>query len=455
MSGQISSTDLSVTERLAAIASRPVRPRDRDRAALHVLDWTGCAAIGAASPQAAILRAMLGETLGPCRVVGGAETVETHAALINGSLGNVLEMDDIHRRAILHPGPVVIPAALAAAEASLASPQALLDGVVRGYEAMVRVGAAVGPGHYRYWHNTSTCGPFGAAMAAGSVLGLGEEALVWALGNAGTQASGLWQVRHEEVMSKQLHAGHAAHAGLLAARLAAGGYTGPRTILEGEQGFFAATCPDGDPQAVVADPEAGWAIYDTSFKPWPACRHAHAAIDAALELRDRVSPDEVESIEVETYPDAIRFCDRPDPATVVQAKFSLQHSVAVTLLDGPPALAAFEPARFVATDVAALRRKVTVAEDTALAARYPEHYGARVSLRTGRGETLAAEVPDALGDPGNPLEESRIVAKAEALMAAAGLDAKATERLVAAVRELTEASDLVALRSAIPERVSA
>jgi len=141
---------------------------------------------------------------------------ETVPAL--GRVSNVLEMDDVDRQAVLHAGPTVIPAALAMAEHIGASEKDFLDAIVIGYEATIRIGRAVGAGHYAFWHNTATCGPFGAAAAACYLL-------------KGSQAAGLWQTRHEpDSMAKQLHAGHAAHAGVLAAILSKQGFHGPCTI---------------------------------------------------------------------------------------------------------------------------------------------------------------------------------------------------------------------------------
>ncbi|MEM9199726.1 MAG: MmgE/PrpD family protein, partial [Pseudomonadota bacterium] len=281
----------SLTQRLARHLDRPVSPADEARAALHLLDWAGCAAAGRVAPAgmalAEIARAI---GSGPATGIHAPGLSPAAAAFLNGGLGNVLEMDDIHRSSILHPGPVVIPAALAAAEACGVDGRALLRALVRGYDAVIRIGAAVGPEHYALWHNTATCGPFGAAAAAAAVMGLPFDQMVWALGNAGTQASGPWQCRHEAVMTKQLHTARAAQSGLLAAMLAAKHFSGPAFILEGPQGFFATMAPNGTPEAVMADADAGqagWTIWDTSFKPWPACRHAHPTIDAALALRAR------------------------------------------------------------------------------------------------------------------------------------------------------------------------
>lgn len=151
-----------------------------------------------------------------------------------------------------------------------------------GFEAMTRVGMAVGPAHYRIWHNTATCGPYGSAMAAAALLHLDGPATVHALGNAGTQSSGLWQFLDTGAMTKHLHAGHAAAAGVLAADLAQAGFTGPPAILEGAKGWFAAACPDADPAAVVRDPDGPWQLMQTSIKPWPSCRHTHPVINAPV-----------------------------------------------------------------------------------------------------------------------------------------------------------------------------
>lgn len=172
------------------------------------------------------------------------------------------------------------------------------------------------------------------------MMKLDRERLVWALGNAGSQSTGPWRCWHEDVMTKQLNTARAAEAGYVAASLASTGFTGPLFILEGRQGFFDAMCPDPVPECILANPDAPWMIWETSFKPWPACRHAHAAIDAALVLRkshDLLPPD-IQTIRIRTYADASRFCDREVPTTTHEAKFSLQHSVGVTLLDGEPDL---------------------------------------------------------------------------------------------------------------------
>ncbi len=412
--------DGSLTEQLIQLMRRPVTQADRKRATLHILDWIGCAALGSMAEPGTVMKDYgARQPAGPCMAIGVGEVRAETAAFVNGSFGNVLEMDDIHRTSILHPGPVVIPAALAAAQSLGSDAGALLDAIVRGYDAVIRIGVSVGLGHYKRFHNTATCGPFGAAAAAGFLFGLDDEQMADALGNAGTTAGGLWQVRHENAMSKQLHTARAAQAGLNAAVLAEKGFTGPRLILEGPQGFYAGMCPDPNPDAVTAEPDAPWKMYDTSFKPWPACRHAHPGIDAALLLRDAVETDAIEHITVRTYADSVAFCDRPQPKTVVDSKFSHQHAVAVTLIDGPPVLSSFDPECYERADLAAFRERISVEIGEEYDRVYPHHYGAELVATLKSGEEKRASVSDALGDPANPVTNERIIEKARELMLAA------------------------------------
>jgi len=434
----------SLTMKLVVLLRRQVSEEARRRAALHVLDWGGCAVSGAASPAAtALLPTARATGHGDCTAVTGGQKglSAAAAAFFNGGLGNVLEMDDIHRTSILHPGSVVIPAALAAAQSTGATPEQFLNAIVRGYEAVIRIGMSVGPSHYALWHNTSTCGPFGAAAAVAGLLGLSDEATVWALGNAGTQSSGMWRCRHEPVMSKQLHTARAAQSGLLAADLAARGFSGAAFILEGDQGFYETMAPDAMPSVVLAGPEGDWKIWDTSFKPWPACRHTHPAIDAALALKESgVRADDIRALTVQTYGDAAKFCDRTTPTTELQAKFSLQHSVAVTLLDGPPNLDAFRADALTRSDIAKLRETASVSVEPRYDEAYPYHYGSGLVATLRDGETTF-HTPDALGDPNNPVANDRLIEKVRMLCRYARLPSAATDDIIASALALPNGND--------------
>jgi 2-methylcitrate dehydratase PrpD len=424
---------------LIGLLRRPIGAADRRRAALHVLDWVGCAAAGATTPPGMAMIAY-GRTMpaGRCRTVGGMRLSSRDAALVNGAVGNVLEMDDFYRTAIVHPGPVVVPAALAVAEETDASADGLLGAVIHGFEAMIRVGRSVGSAHYKYFHSTATCGVFGSAVAAGSLVGLDEERMLHAIGNAGTQASGLWQCRLEDSMSKQLHNGRAAQSGVIAAQLASHGFTGARLIFEGPLGFFRGMCPDGFPEKLLEGPDGPWLIHGTSFKPWPACRHTHATIDAALAMRDRVLPRDIDGIVIETYRDAIALCDNPSPRTPVEMKFSLQHACAVVLLRGRPALEHFDARASGDAELAALRAKVRVVGSDRYTKIYPAHLGTSVRIELRNGETVGCDVSDPLGDPENSLTTEALCDKARMLLASAGYSSAAAAAVIGGALALPE-----------------
>jgi 2-methylcitrate dehydratase PrpD len=400
-------TQESLTEKLAKHVMRPVDDATRTRARLHLLDWLGCVA-GARGSNARGASA-------------GVSNVSTRSALF----GNMLEMDDIHRIAILHPAPVIWASAMMQPRSDMTR---LLDGAVRGYEAMIIVGETFDSHHYSRWHPTATAGVFGSTMVTANYFSMTQTQLVWGFGNAGSVAGGLWNMRHEDVMTKQWHVFHAVNTGANAALSAMYGLTGPRFILEGPQGLYEAMCEMPKPMTFSQQ----WRIHDVSFKPWGACRHAHPAIDAALELKIRLGVLDGEIL-VETYGDAIVFCDRPEPQSSLDAKFSLQHAVAIVVQKGVPELADFEPDSIAA--FAHTRARVTVKEAEDISLRYPRHYGARVTCS---GESV--ELVDTLGDPERPMMEQHIIDKACALIAWGGLSKGEGSRAVDIALNGTDAS---------------
>ena len=373
--------------RLAAHLQRPVPEAVRTRARLHLLDWLACVA-GALRSKTNLLASN----------VYYNKAVQPRTALI----GNVLEMDDVHRSARLHPGPVIWP--IAVEQFAENNPNAFLDSAVRGYEAMITIGATFDDHHYSYYHPTSTAGVFGATAAYAVFNELDEVQLAGALANAASVTGGLWQTRHSRNDAKQFHVNNAIRIGEEAGWLARAGLDGPLDILEGPQGLYAATCRE--PKPMILGP--GWRIEEVSFKPWAACRHTHPAIDCALELRlqGKLKPP----FHVETYADALVFCDKPSPATEIEAKFSLQQAVAVIAAGGEATPLDFTPSRI--AELADLRAQVTVSEDKSFTARYPEHFGARVN---------GLALDDCRGDPERPVTEADIVAKIHMLAKWGGL----------------------------------
>lgn len=421
---------MSITEQLIQIIRRKtISEYDLQQAALFTLD-------------------ALANTLGGRNSVPGRKLQQWgqkqgndagRKAMVAGGLTHILETDDLHRASVTHPGCVVVPAVFALAEREGSSGLEILTAILQGFEAMCRVGSAVGPGHYRIWHNTATCGPFGSAMAASCLLDLDDEQAMYALGNAGTQSSGLWEFLATGAMSKHLHAGRAAEAGIAAADLAELGFTGPPQILEGQKGFFAATCIDAKPELVTAQPDAPWQLPLTSIKPWPSCRHTHPAIDAALEIHNLLQGREIVSVHIDTYQAAMDVCDRPMPDSEYAAKFSIYHCVAAALDAGHVVFESFsEDSR---ARLAPLRQKTTAVVADPYAKDYPDSWGSAVTVCTVDGEKVTVCRTAAKGDPESALSHDEMVSKAQMLLLHGGFTEADSQRLINAILSLPTTTD--------------
>lgn len=393
------------------IRAKAISQNDLDAAALFTLDAVANALAGRRTEPGEKLLALMGKL--NCSGDAG------RMALLQGGLTHILEMDDLHRASVVHPGCVVVPAAFALAPETGVGGIGFLSAVLQGFEATCRVGMAVGQEHYRIWHSTATCGPFGSAMAAACLLDLDEESCVNALGNGGTQAAGLWQFLDTGAMSKHLHAGRAAEAGVIAAQLAGLGFSGPPQILEGERGLFAGACPDANPAALLKNPKQRWQLHETSIKPWPCCRHTHPAIDAALELSALIDPALIDSITVETYQAALDVCDRPGPDSVYEAKFSLQHCVAAALTLGRVDFEVFEQS--VRAELAACGGRISLSAAEPYLSAYPKDWGAAVSVIMRDGKEVTACRNHCKGDPEDGLSVEEMREKARMLLEVGGI----------------------------------
>ncbi len=409
-----------------------------EHAKLCLLDWFGAAIAGTIEKEASLLVEIFGN-LKPeeATIVGFGIRVPSHdAAYVNGAISHLVELDDIHREAIIHPGVPVIPAALALSEKLGASGETLLESIIAGYEVEIAVGKAVNPSHYRFWHTTGTCGTFGATAAACKVLGLDRDKILNAFGIAGTHAAGLIEVFGTP--SKALNPGRAARDGVLAALLAEKGFTGPKTIFEGERGFFKATSTEKDYEKGFRGLGSTYEITRNGFKRHSSCGHTHAAIDAILALRDELglSAEDVVEVEVGTYRDALEIVGKNyEPKSPAEAKFSLPYCIAVALLDGSVSLRQFTNERVRSPDVKELSKKVKVYTDEEVNALYPRKLGARVRVRTKGGATYEKLVEVAKGNPENPLSTHEIVDKFMKL-ATLKIEASKCKKLVEIIMDL-------------------
>ena len=254
------------------------------------------------------------------------------AALVNGAAGHALDYDDVNLAMPGHPSVAILPGLLALAELKGSSGREVITAFVAGYETACRIGMALQPGHYALgFHSTATIGSFGAAAACARLLGLDAEATAVALGIAGTQAAGLKS--QFGTMCKPFHAGRASQNGLLAARLAARGFSSRPDLLECVQGFAATHGPDFSPEAALATPENGFHLFANLFKYHAACYMTHAPIECARRVRrdHAPSPDAIAAITLRLDAGCDRICNIPAPVDGLQSKFSLRQTVAMAL----------------------------------------------------------------------------------------------------------------------------
>jgi len=441
----------------AAGVMRGAAPEPVRRMQLHALDTLAVTLAGSISPSSApVQRTVLAAAGKPEATVmaAGRATSAWDAALINGAFAHALELDDDHRIAVLHPGAVVVPAALAAAEAAGASGETFLRALLVGYEVACRLGEVYRGSLFDHGlHPTALCGVFGAAAAASVALALDREAFVRALGIAGTQASGLTEWRADGSWIKRLHPGRAAHAGVLSARLAREGFTGPASIFEGDGGFFRAFTHGEaiDAQAMTRGLGQDFRALGTAVKPYPCCRFEHGAIDLALEAAGSgIRPDDIAAIAIRIYRTNVLTYHK-EPKNAVDAQFNVPYAVALAFVHGAVRLADFTEQSIRSPAVLALARRIEVHEDAGFTAKYPQDYFVelKVTLRDGGERTLLSECPS--GDP----EAARYRKDPDLLLAEAkrksaslleecgfGERAEALERCVA---ELPAAKDLSTL----------
>ncbi len=391
-----------------------------------LVDWFGSAVAGhAARPVASIARfaRSQGPDTGPCEVIGSATGTSPYAAAqANAAASHVAEQDDVHNGSVFHPATVVFPPALAVAQALGASGRELLTACVAGYEVGIRVGEFLGRSHYRVFHTTGTAGTLAAAAAVGRLLGLDAAGMRHAFGSAGTQSAGLWEFLRTAADSKQLHTAHAAGAGLMAAYLAADGFTGAAQILEGPQGMAAGMSSDADPARLADGLGTRWATAETSFKYHASCRHTHPAADALLHVMQAhgLGPQDLARVVTHVHQGAIDVLGPvTNPATVHQSKFSMGTVLALVAQYGHAGLAEFD-AHYQSAATQALCRRFSMQLDAEVDAAYPRRWIGKVTVVTTDGRVLHGRVDEPKGDPGNTLSRSEISAKALRLARHAG-----------------------------------
>ena len=374
-------------------------------------------------------------------VIGRAQRMDILAAAAINTMGaNVFDFDDTHFPTIIHPTSPVAPPLLAWSETEKISGQDFLLSLILGMEAECRIGNAVSPYHYaRGWHITSTCGVFGSAMAIGRLIGLTQQQLVWALGSASAQASGL--VETLGTMSKSISMGNAARNGIVSALLAQQNFDGPAKPLEGVRGFLNVTADNADAQSIVTDLGKRWEVLNNAYKPYPCGVVLNPVIEACLSLSAnpellRHGLNKIERIELTGHSLLRQRTDRPNIHTGRESQVSAQHAVAVSLTRGRAGLAEFSDEAVGDLSLKAIGAKVCFVDDDAYSVD-----AAKVVVKITGAQPIEVMIDVARGAVGRPLSDQDIEDKVRALCVygQSGID---PEPLIQAVWALDQSNDV-------------
>ncbi|MBS4214578.1 MmgE/PrpD family protein [Neobacillus rhizophilus] len=380
-----------------------------------ILDWYGSAIAGKDMPPIQAVKELVEEWGGheQASLVTGGKSSLGNAVLVNAASSHIVELDDIHKSSIIHAGTVVIPAAVTAAEAYDLSGKELITAVAVGYEVCYRIGEAVSPSHYYFWHNTATCGTYGSAAAVAKLLNLAVEQTMHALGNAGSQAAGLWEFIEDGANTKQLHTAKAAYNGTLAALLAKKNFSGATKILEGKRGFFNAMAESADPSKITKNLGTEWKIIENSFKIHASCRHTHPAIDCILDIMNEhsIAYQQIDRITIKTYQTVLNITDKPNPDSIYACKFSSQFCAALAAVKGSASLQDFTNESLQDSEILNLMEKVDVVVDAYYEGAYPEKWGAKVEIALTNGKIFEQATDYPKGDPEKMATKEELIQK--------------------------------------------
>ena len=382
----------------------------RDEGVRSIVNYVGCAIGGATHETTTRAITALSPFFGPAQatIFGRSEQADIlNAALINGIASHVLDYDDTQLSTIIHPAGPVCSAIFPLAEWKGLSGEALLHAFILGVEVECRIGKSVYPSHYQAgWHITGTAGVFGAAAAAGKLLGLNVQQMVWALGIAATQSSGFKEMFG--TMCKPLHPGQAARNGLTAALLAQQNFTSTDAAIEGEQSFANVMASSRDYSKITENLGRTWEIDENTYKPFACGIVIHSIIDACRRLRNehQFQPGEIERVDLKVNHYAISLTGNKEPRTGLESKFSIYHAVAATLIHGAAGPRQFTDEVAQNDDVIALRSKVHAEISPNISEEQAE---ATITLRDGR--ILHQRIEHAFGSSENPMKNADLEEK--------------------------------------------
>ena len=429
-----------------------------DNAKRCLLDAIGCGLFGASQPWSRIMSAQLlaEKSQGASTVFGHREPLAAPAAaLCNGTAIHGFELDDLLPAAIIHPGTVIVPAVLAAAEgisvANAVNGEQLLRALIIGYEVTARISLAMGTdASHHGFHKTSVVGPVASAIAAGCVLRLSAAQITCAAGIAASMASGIksYVASGGGGMVKRMHAGWAASSGVRAALLARDGFTGPGGAVDGRYGLLEVFGGNAaNPEPLTQGLGGNWAINAVWFKVYPLCGWIQGVVQLLGKMRGEINQskpfaaDQIKKIVVGTSRFAVNGNSNPTPADTMDAQYSIPYCAALALTRDPGDPRVFEPAGYNDPALLDIASRVETHVDDECEAVYPQRFGSRVQLHLANGEVKEALTLDPHGTPADPCSEQELTAKFMRLAALSPLKVDSAA-IVQAVRQLDTRASL-------------
>jgi 2-methylcitrate dehydratase PrpD len=373
--------------------------------------------------------------------------------LANGTASHGFELDDIIQGALVHPGAVVIPAALAIAEHTGASGERLLLGIVAGYEVIARLGLALGAEHNtRGYHTTGVAGPIAATVAAGIVLGQPVETILSAMGIACSSAGGIKAfTQGTGGMVKRMHAGRAAETGVLACELAQRGFTGPMAGVDGRFGLLE-VIGGGDTDVIALTRDLGeeYAISKVWVKAYPCCGLIHSVSHAIEAIRKETSltPADVKRIVVHTSRRAVEHNGEPNPQETMAAQYSIPYCAGAAVVKDPRDPAAFDAQGLCNTEIRRIAALTQLRIDEKMDALYPAHFAARVEVMLQGERRIERTVIDPHGTASDACDAAEIEAKFR-LLTKPVKQPQRINQVIDAVRTLRGAASVAAFSAAL------
>lgn len=451
-------------EFVAALPAQAIPKVALDNARRCLLDAIGCGLFGASQPWSQIMSAQMfaEKSQGASTVFGyAAPLAAPAAALCNGTAIHGFELDDLLSAAVIHPGTVIVPALLAAAEGHEITGEELLRAIIIGYEVTARISLAMGmAASHQGFHKTSVVGPVASAIAVGCVLKLSAAQITCAAGIAASMASGVKAYAAPGSgggggMVKRMHAGWAASSGVRAALLARDGFTGPSGAIDGRYGLLDVfSSPSMNAERLTQGLGASWAINDVWFKVYPICGWIQGVVQLLGAMRSEnnqgkpYAPDQIRKVVVGTSAFAVKGNSNPKPGDTMDAQYSIPYCTALALTRDASDPRAFEAAGYTNTALLNLAARVETRVDDECEAVYPQRFGSRVQLHLTNGEVKEALTLDPHGTPADPCSDAELAAKFTRLAALAPLKVDSAA-IAKAVAQLPTSASLRNLSNAL------